>query len=263
MVLTDEQQKDYRDYSLSFFEITKECIPLLSETGKHIQESYNETEPPRHIVFCHDIIKRVRENLIFLTIYPPQKDNSVPLQLILRCIFNDLIWCTYVVANLSDDKVLKPFLDYNDLLAVEGKKSFAVSEKEFFELCGHNEYVNYFTPKIEDLNKTCEGIVAPYGSKSNLKKIVTTKTTKEIAEEFRRHGNLKEFYAVLYSPFKMLSQVEHYANENRSYSYFGVATAYFFTRFAISYKFAIEYICKGINSYIDNSTSCDTAAAFS
>lgn len=249
MKFSEEQFKYYRNYSLSFLETTKSCIPVLTDTGKFIQDFYKGVDVPRSIIFCHDIIKRVRENLFCLTIYPPQEDNSVPLRLILRCVFGDLIWCTFVVANLGNDEVLKPFLDFNDLSAVVGKKSFAESEIGFFKLCGNDNYIEYFNPKIEDLSKTHDEILLPYGSKSKLRKLTKT-TTADIAEYFLTNEELKDLYPVLYGPFKMLSQVEHYANENRSYSYFSESTAFFFSRFAISYKIAIDCLCSEIKSFI-------------
>lgn len=256
MNFTEEQFKLYKDYSLSFLNITKECLPILTDTGKYIQSLYLGKDIPRYIVFCHDILKRVRENLFFLTIYPPQKDNSVPLQLILRCVFNDLIWLTYVVANLGNDEVLTPFLSYNDIVAIEGKMSFAKCEKEFMQLCGGDKWAAYFDTKIEGLSDACNEILSKFESKTKLRNSTIYKTI-DLANYFKERNDLKDFYVVLYGPFKKLSQVEHYANENRSYSYFGEATAFFFSRFAVSYKIAIECLCKEIKMYIQNNQICD------
>lgn len=252
MGTSTEQLEDYRKRTLSFLQFTKECIPMLTDTGLLIQTSYKDIETPRYMVFCHDIIKRVRENLCFLiNSNPPQKHNSIPLQIILRSVFNDLISLTYVVENLGQDTIITSFLSTNDMKAVEGKQEYAECEKEFLSLCEKSEWITFLDDKIEDLSNTHKEIVAPFGSKKALKRSTPT-ATKTIAESFNKKTSLKPFYAFLFGPFKMLSQVEHYANENRSYSYFDLKTAFFFEKFAWSYKLVIECLCKNIASYIQN-----------
>lgn len=245
-----EQFQDYRNRSISFKHLTEECIPVLTETGKLIQNTFTDKETPRSFVFCHDIIKRVRENLFFLTqSNPPQEHNSIPLQLILRSVFSDLIILTYVIDNLGNSDVVDAFLCANDLKAVEGKRTFADCEKEFLILCNKEEWTNFFDTKQAELSDTAEDIVAPFQSKNKLKNTTITEITK-IAEYFKGKSELKPLYALLFGPFKMLSQVEHYANENRSYSYFNKNTAFFFQKFALSYKLVIEWLCKELEFYL-------------
>lgn len=245
------QFQDYRNRSLSFKRLTEECIPILTETGKHIQNTFAEQKPSRAFIFCHDIIKRVRENLFFLTqSQPPQEHNSIPLQLILRSIFSDLIILSYVLDNLENMEAVYAFLCANDLKAVESKRSLADCEKEFLILCNKEEWTNFFDSKKSELTEIVEDIIAPFQTKTKLKKIVKITEISQIAEYFKNKSELKPLYALLFGPYKMLSQVEHYANENRSYSYFNQNTAFFFHKFALSYKSVIEYLCKELEFYL-------------
>lgn len=245
-----EQFQDYRNRSLSFKHLTEECLPFLTKLGKLIQNTFTDKEIPRHFVFCHDIIKRVRENLFFLTqSNPPQEHNSVPLQLILRSVFSDLIILTYVIDNLENKEIVDAFLCANDLKAVEGKRTFAGCEKEFLILCNKKEWINFFDSKQAELSDTAEDIVAPFQSKTKLKNTTITEIT-QIADYFKGKSELKPLYALLFGPFKMLSQVEHYANENRSYSYFNTNTVFFFQKFALSYKIVIEWLCKELELWL-------------
>ena len=264
MNFTPEQFEDYKTRCISFRDITLECIPLLTQIGNCILNHYKGTETPRHWVFCFDMIKRIRENLSFLAnSNPPQETNSIPLRLILRSIFSDLISLCYVVENLKDMNTLSSFLHFNDVTAVDGKRSFAECEKEFLELCGKKDWSGFLDSKMVDFAEVKEEILSPYeGSMSKLKRS-TLPQTKQIADFFRGNEDLKPLYALLYGPFKMLSQVEHYANENRSYSYFDVNTAYFFQKFALHYRQVINYLHQNITNCIDNDGRCDTVAALS
>lgn len=246
-----EQFEDYRNHSLSFRDLTKDCLPLLTKMGQLIHDEFEDKGAPRSIVFCHDIIKRVRENLFFLTeSNPPQENTAIPLQLILRSVFSDLIMLTYVVDNLEDTETVSAFLYTNDLDAIEGKRAFADCEKEFLILCGKEDWTNFFDSKQDDLSDTIKDIVTPFGSKTQLKKKAGITKISDIAEYYKRKPELKPLRAILFGPFKMLSQVEHYANENRSYSYFNTNVAFFFHRFALNYKFVIEWMCKELETYL-------------
>lgn len=248
---TEEQFKEYQNHSISFRNLTKECLPVINKTGQDICEIFKDTETPRYIVFCHDILKRVRDNLQFLAIQdPPQDYNAVPLQLILRGVFNDLIALTYVVANFDNKHLIDALLSNLDLDAVNGKLSLAECEKEFMILCGKPEWTSYFDEKYEDLKDTEKEILSPHTSKKQFHTEFNKKTTKELADYFKTRDDLKPFYPLLYGSFRMLSQVEHYANENRSFSYNKISTAFFFNKCAVSYKLVLECLCKNIESHL-------------
>ncbi len=251
MDFTPEQFEDYKKRSLSFRDETLSCIPILTDIGMLIANVFQGKDTPRYIVFCHDIVKRVRENLHFLTLFPPQKDNSVPLRLILRSVFSDLIALCYVVVNFNNSTELENFLNSNDLGAIDGKNSFAECEKEFLDLCGKKEWSGIFDSAMVDFAQVRGNILAQYGSKGNLDKS-TKSTTKSIAIYFKNDPKLSPLYSLLYGPFKMLSQVEHYANENRSYSYFDINTAFFFQKFALHYKTVIQSICNDIKLHVES-----------
>lgn len=261
MNFTPEQFEDYKTRCISFRKITLDCIPLLTQIGELILNHYKRKETPRHWVFCFDMIKRIRENLSFLAnSNPPQETNSIPLCLILRSVFSDLISLSYVVENIDSNNTLNSFLHFNDVSAVDGKNTFAECEKEFLELCGKKEWSGFLDSKMVDFAQVKEEILAPYdGSMGNLRKS-TLPQTKQIAEYFRNNQKLKPLYALLYGPFKMLSQVEHYANENRSYSYFDVNTAFFFQKFALYYQQVITCLHQNITDHFSNNKSCGNAA---
>ena len=250
MTLTSEQLNDYKERCLSFLKITRDCLPILTQTGVAINNFYKGKDAPRYMVYCHDMIKRIRENLFFLTQFPPQEHNSIPLRLILRSIFNDLISLSYVVENIDDLDTLSHFLNLNDIKAIEGKNNFAECEKEFLELCGKKNWDGFLDSAMADFKQVKDEILSPYGSKGNLKKC-TKPETKEIADYFKKDPKLNPLYALLFGPFKMLSQVEHYANENRSYSFFDKNTAFFFHKFAIHYQKVIPILCNTITQHID------------
>lgn len=256
MELTSKQLEDYKIRCVSFLHVTQECLPILCETGKLIQAEYKGKETPRYMVFCFDMLKRIRENLLFLTKSdPPQEHNSVPLRLILRSVFSDLISLCYAVENFNHPDILNTYLHYNDLKAVEGKRTFAECKAEFLTLCGKADWTGFFENKIDDFIQVKDEIIAPYGSKGNLKKEGNAEITN-IATYFRSKENLKPLYSLLFGPFKMLSQVEHYANENRSYSYFDSNTAFFFHKFSLQYQQVINSVCKDVANHIRDNKSC-------
>ncbi len=251
MNLTTEQYQDYKKRCLSFLQITKDCIPVLTQTGAAIATFYEGKEAPRYMVYCHDMIKRIRENLFFLTQFPPQTHNSIPLRLILRSVFNDLISLSYVVENIENSEAVYNFLNINDIKAIDGKTNFAECEKDFLELCGKKSWSGFMDSAMTNFKQVKEEILSPYGSKGNLKRC-TISETKDIAEYFKNNLKLKPLYALLYGPFKMLSQVEHYANENRSYSFFDKNTAFFFQKFAVHYQKVIPTICDNITNHLNS-----------
>lgn len=264
MNFSPEQFEDYKNRCLSFRETTLDCIPLLTQTGELILKQYRGETTPRHWVFCFDMIKRIRENLSFLvSSNPPQENNSIPLRLILRSVFSDLITLSYVVENINNKNALSSFLHLNDISAVDGKNTFAECEKEFLELCGKKEWSGFLDSRMVDFAQVKDEILAPYGGAMGNLKRSTLPQTKQIAVFFRNSQNLKPLYALLYGPFKMLSQVEHYANENRSYSYFDVNTAFFFQKFALHYKQVIIYLHQNITDIISNRGCCGNAAGLS
>lgn len=246
-----EQCDDYRERCLAFREETLACVSLLTDVGKFILDSFKNKEIPRYLVYCYDMIKRIRENLSFLTIFHPLKDNSIPLRLILRSVFTDLISLSYVVENFDNIENVSNFMAMNDIKAIDGKKSFAECEREFITLCGKDDWNGVFDKAINDFVQVKDEIISPYGSKSQLKSKTKTET-KDIADYFKGDSKLSPLYALLYGPFKMLSQVEHYANENRSYSYFNTNLGFFFQKFSLHYKIVIQNICSQIKNHIDS-----------
>lgn len=204
------------------------------------------------MVYCHDIIKRIKENLHFLSLYPPHKDNSIPLRLILRSVFSDLISLSFVVANLNNTEVISKFLNCNDYKAVSGKQTFAECEKEFLELCAKSDWSGFLEKAIIDFSNVKIDILEPFGSTGNLRNstVGDISQVSNLAGYFKKHKELAPLYTLLFGPFKMLSQVEHYANENRSYSYFDKSTAFFFQKFAVHYQYVIPIVCEEISVHL-------------
>lgn len=49
---------------ISFREISKGCLHMLTESGRLLQERFSDKETmPLWTIVCHDILKRVRDNL--------------------------------------------------------------------------------------------------------------------------------------------------------------------------------------------------------
>lgn len=250
MDLTIKELQAFKNRTLSFLQLNKECLPTLTETGSLINDTWKNTTAPLWAIFCHDILKRVRDNIFFITkSLPPQQSTAIPLQLILRGVFSDLIYLTYVVDKLGDDEAIKSFIDFNDTTAINSKKEFANCEILFYKIFEQKDLSNFFENKQNEMTSTYDEKIANYGSKEKLKKS-TFSSIKEIADYFRNNQDLEKFYVLLFGPYKMLSQVEHYSFENRSYSYFGTHLLFFLERFALSYKNVIECLCDNIKTYI-------------
>lgn len=240
---------DFRNRILSFRDLTAECIPAINDTGRTILNAYKGVECPREIVFCHDLLKRIRDNLYFVIQSPPPQPNTViPIGLILRSVFSDLIFLTYVIYNIKNKDVLNKFLAAQDFDAVEGKIAFAESEIEFVKICGLEELVPLLESKKADLSNTFNEILASIGSKNQKNKMISGVTG--IAHYFLRTDELTKFFSLLFGPFKLLSQIEHFANENRSLSYFNETTAFEFQKLAVSYNRVILCLCRNIQDYI-------------
>lgn len=145
MNFTQREFDDYKSRCLSFKDITEECLPLLTESGKLLAATFNGENNPTWVIFVHDIIKRIRENLFFITqTFPPQPTTSVPLKILLRSVFSDLISVIYLLDNLPNEGKTLLFTLSNDLDAIDGKIKFAECEKDFFIMCGETDRASFF-----------------------------------------------------------------------------------------------------------------------
>lgn len=256
--MKDKSSEGFKDYSeriVSFKQITEGCVQLLIDTGKALHDHFlNKPSQPR-ILFCHDILKRIRENLFFLTqCNPPQYSNSIPLKLILRSVFSDLLSLMYLLANFNNKKIIDSYIDFFNLKAVKSKIISAEAELDYFCLCDSQKYADYceyFRSKIKNL-KDEEAIINSkvINISKDIKK--TFNTISAIADSLKSDDDLRPCYALLYGPFKMLSQVEHYANENRSHSYFSFTAGFFFQKFALHYELIINKACDSLNKYVSD-----------
>lgn len=250
MNVNSDTTKTYRDQILDFRKLSLECIPVLTETGKLIQSTFSgKSSPPRWAIFCHDMVKRIRENIQFLTdSKPPQNGNSNPLQLIIRSIFSDLLSLSYVVVNLNNLSEVNSFLNHNDMEAYKGLHNYIVCESEFISKFDDDNLKTLFKKKIQQLEQSRADISHTLGSKKDKKDKINT--VSEIADFFKRNNDLRDLYILLFGPFKLLSQVEHYAIVNRHFSYYEDNLSLFFKIYAISYKSVIDEICAKIKSQL-------------
>lgn len=234
-----------------FREISKGCLPILTESGQLLQKCFSDKDAiPLWAIVCHDVLKRIRENIFFISeSNPPQTNTSIPLKLCIRSVFSDLILGLFVISHINDTECIAKLGDSLDYAALEGKIKAAECEMEFYTHASDSKYSGFFTPKIDSLKAEIDQI---------RKKYVSTKPNeiKRWSSIYRLAKTLKEStditisqcYCVLYGPFKLLSQTEHYAPSNRHESYFSCSSdPFFFHKHALQYEYAIKALCEHIN----------------
>lgn len=240
-----------RQRLIAFRNISKSCLPLLTQSGQRLQERFsNKDIMPLWVVLCHDILKRVRENIFFISeSNPPQTNTAIPLKLCIRSVFSDLILGLYVTSNINDYECISKLVDSLDYAALDGKIKSAECEMEFYKHASDSMYYEFFEPKIDSLKAEINKIrkkyapVKPSEVKSWSSIYRLAKTLKDSED-----ATISQCYCVLYGPFKLLSQNEHYAPSNRHESYFNCSSdPFFFHKHALQYEYAIKVFCEQIN----------------
>ncbi|MDE7025940.1 MAG: hypothetical protein K2O88_08695, partial [Paramuribaculum sp.] len=136
----------------TFREVLNECLPILTETGKSIQDKFLGKRVPYWAIFCHDVIKRLLEISHFIcSSNPPQTGTCIPLKLCLRNMCSDLILGLYVVSIGKDTDELIKFKDSLNFSALNGKIKFAESELKFYTSLGHKEQADSISRNLSDL----------------------------------------------------------------------------------------------------------------
>lgn len=236
---------------ISFREISKGCLPMLTESGQQLQEYFSDKESiPLWTIVCHDVLKRVRENLFFISeSNPPQTNTSIPLKLCIRNVFSDLILGLYVISQINDTECIAKLVDSLDYAALEGKIKAAECEKEFYKHASDSKYSEFFEPQINSLKTEINQLRKKYApTKPNEIKRWSSIYSLAKALKDSTDTTISQCYCVLYGPFKLLSQTEHYAPSNRHESYFSCSSdPFFFHKHALQYEYAIKALCEHID----------------
>lgn len=241
---------------ISFREISKGCLPILTESGRLLQERFfHEETIPSWTIVCHDVIKRIRENIFFISkSNPPQTNTAIPLKLCIRNVFSDLILGLYVISHTNDNECISRFIDSLDYAAFDGKIKSAECEMEFYRHSSDSKYSEFFEPKILQLKVEIDNIRKKYPTtKPNT--IKSWSSISGMAKTLKDSNDvtISRCYCLLYGPFKLLSQTEHYAPSNRHESYFNCSTdPFFFHKHALQYEYAVKTLCEYINLICKN-----------
>lgn len=235
---------------ISFRDISKSCIPILTEAGQLLQDRFSQQEKtPLWAVVCHDILKRIRENIFFISeSKPPQTNTAIPLKLCIRSVFSDLILGLYVISQKDDEECISRLVDSLNYAALDGKIKSAECEKMFYRDASEYTYSDFFEPKIDSLKVEFENIRNKYYP-VNAHQIKSWSSIYNMAQSLRKSSNVKlsNCYCILYGPFRFLSQTEHYAPSNRHESYFNCSSdPFFFHKYALQYEYAIKTLCEHI-----------------
>ena len=132
--------------------------------------------------------------------------------------------------------------------AYKGLHNYIECESEFISKFDDDNLKTLFKKKIQQLEQSRANISDTLGSKKDKKDKINT--VSEIADFFKRNNDLRDLYILLFGPFKLLSQVEHYAIVNRHLSYYEDNLSLFFKIYAISYKSVIDEIFAEIKSQL-------------
>lgn len=248
--------QESRDRLISFRDISKGCISVLTDAGHLLQDRFSQKEKtPLWAVICHDILKRIRENIFFISeTNPPQTNTAIPLKLCIRSVFSDLILGLYVISQKNDEECISRLVDSLNYAALDGKIKSAECEKEFYRYASEPTYSDFFEPKIDSLKVEIENIRNKYCQvKPN--QIKSWSSINNMAQSLRQSSNVNfsNCYCILYGPFRYLSQTEHYAPSNRHESYFSCsADPFFFHKHALQYEYGIKTLCEHIKLSCEN-----------
>lgn len=237
---------------ISFRDISKGCLPLLTKSMERLQERFsNEKNIPTWIFLCFDVLKRIRENIFFISeSHPPQTNTTIPLKLCIRSVFSDLILGLFALSHAKDEDRISQLVDSLDYAALEGKIKSAECEIEFYKHAPEPVYSEFLASKIHLLKCSIDGIRNKYAS-SKPNTIKSWSSISNMAQSLKNNNDetISCCYCALYGPFKLLSQTEHYAPSNRHESYFNCSTdPFFFHKYALQYAYAIKIFCEHINS---------------
>lgn len=236
---------------ISFREISKRCLLRLTESGRQLQERFSDKENiPLWTIICNDVLKRIRENLFFISeSNPPQTNTAIPLKLCIRSVFSDLILGLFVITHTKDNECISRLADSLNYAAFDGKIKSAECEKEFYKHTSDSKYSEFFEPKILQLKVEIDNIRKKYATtKPNTIKSWSSISSMAKSIKDSSDVNISCCYCLLYGPFKFLSQTEHYAPINRHESYFNCsADPFFFHKHALQYEYAVKTLCEHIN----------------
>ena len=243
--------KESHNRLISFRDISKGCLPLLTESGRLLQEQFpHEETTPLWAIVSHDVLKRVRENIFFITESdPPQTNTAIPLKLCIRSIFSDLILGLYVISHANDEERIYKLVDSLDYAALDGKIKSAECEMEFYKHASETKYSEFFEPKIDSLKAQIDCIRKKY-AQTNPNTIKSWSSISTMAKALKDDADvtISNCYCLLYGPFRLLSQTEHYAPSNRHESYFNCSIdPFFFQKYALQYEYAIKTLHEHIN----------------
>ncbi len=240
--------EDYISRINDFNELTSECIKELDRTCAAILKRYAQHKVPQVILFCFDTIDRIKKNLSFISKAPnPSPNTFIPIGLILRSVFSDLISLTFVVYNIDNTVTLGSFFALKNKEAFNAKYCICENEIKFAKMIKDTVLENYLEDLKITLNNKRQEIsnAAKKTDKSNCPNTIT-----DICKYFQNIECLQNFTVLLFLQFKILSQIEHYTIQNRSITTFNKGTAILFQRFALFYNLAISCLCKNIKSHI-------------
>lgn len=154
-----------------------------------------------------------------------------------------------MISHTNDNGCISKLVDSLDYAALDGKIKSAECEMEIYRHTSGSKYSDFFEPQILQLKVEINDIRKKYvTTKPNTIKSWSSisfmaKTLKDSTDD-----NISCCYCLLYGPFKLLSQTEHYAPSNRHESYFNYTTdPFFFHKHALQYEYAIKTLCEHIN----------------
>ena len=206
-------------------------ITIIGQEGEKL--SLKKSLSIKETIF-HDILKRIKCNLEVLKILENNEHTIVPIRLLFRSIFGDIIEGIYLLSINQD--ALEKAIKLLDSKCCKSIKEWA--ETHYYLDRANNKtsltHDKYMSP-IDEYCKDCNNVTGNLSIKM-MSDIIRNNPDSKIAD-----------ISDLYSEYRFLSQTEHYSIKGRNFSYSSLMDGHLHEVYCSIIEHSVIIMIKSVN----------------